>query len=48
MFESDRNDDFKNYLYETVDSRMDKNLLSNIDPMQYFNKIDLVSFWILI
>lgn len=43
MFESEESDNFKNYLFETDDSRIDKNLLPNIDPMLCFSNVDLVS-----
>lgn len=43
LFESENDDDFKNYLFETIDSRIDNNLLPSIDPMQRFSRIDLVS-----
>lgn len=43
MFESDAGDDFKNYLFQTDDSRIDNNLLPNIDPMLCFSNVDLVS-----
>lgn len=43
MFESESGDDYKNYLFQTVDHRIDENLLPKSDPMLWFSNVDLVS-----
>lgn len=44
IFDSpDRNDDFKNYLFETIDSRIDNDLFPKVNPIQCFSKNDMVS-----
>lgn len=46
MFEGDKSDDFKNYLFQTHDSRIDHNLFPKIDSIQCFSNIDLVSVFV--